>query len=117
MPPPCVFCDIVTGRFTCKKVYEDRSTLAFHDRHPEAPTHVLIVPKRHVASISAAPADERTARLFARLLLTARHVAKELALAKDGYRLVINTGTDAGQAVQHLHVHLLAGRPLAWPPG
>ncbi len=113
----CIFCDIVSGRVTCKKVHEDRSTLVFHDRHPQAPVHLLILPRRHVQSVSAAPADERTARLFARLLLTARHVASELSLKKTGYRLVINTGTDAGQAVPHLHVHLLAGRSFSWPPG
>lgn len=117
MAPSCIFCDIVADRVPSQKVYEDRSVLVFHDRHPQAPVHLVIVPKRHIQSVSHAPDDARTARMFARLLLAARHVAHELSLKKNGYRLVINNGTDAGQAVQHLHVHVLAGRPLAWPPG
>lgn len=98
-----------------KIVHEDADLIAFHDVHPQAPVHVLIVPKRVVARIGEAEATD--AELLGKLLLAAQQVATKLGVAESGYRLVINHGPDAGESVPHLHVHLLGGRPLAWPPG
>ena len=93
--------------------WEDEHTLAFHDIDAKAPTHVLVIPKRHVGSLNEAT----DAMLLGRLLLAAREIAEGEGIAASGYRTVINTGADAGQAVFHLHVHLLGGRKLKWPPG
>ena len=108
----CLFCRIVKGEIPSKKVLEDASVYAFEDVVPKAPVHVLVVPKRHVAG--AADAADDPALLGATLAGAAR-VARERGLAD--YRLVVNNGAGAGQSVFHLHVHLLAGRPFAWPPG
>ncbi len=110
----CVFCKIVRGEIPAKKVYEDEEYLAFHDIDPQAPVHILIIPKKHIESLDAAGEEYRS--LLGGLLLVARKVAEDMKLEK-GYRLVINTGPDGGQAVFHLHLHLLGGRALAWPPG
>ena len=107
----CLFCGIVSGSIPSRRVHEDDATYAFEDIAPRAPTHVLIVPKKHVATI----ADATDAALAGRLLLAAAGIARERGL--ESYRLVINNGEGAGQTVFHLHVHLLGGRPLAWPPG
>jgi len=107
----CLFCKIVEGSVPSRKVFEDDSTFAFEDIAPRAPTHVLIVPKSHVDTIAAA-SDEA---LVGRVLLTAARIARERGL--DSYRLVVNNGEGAGQTVFHLHVHLLGGRPMSWPPG
>ena len=95
--------------------YEDEEFFAFHDIHPQAPVHVLIVPKRAIARIGEA--TEADAGLLGRLLLTGQRLAGTLGVADSGYRLVLNNGRDAGESVPHLHLHLLGGRPLAWPPG
>ncbi len=110
----CVFCKIVKGEIPAKKVYEDENYLAFHDIDPQAPVHILVIPKKHIESLDEAGEKERS--LLGGLLLVAKKVAKDMKLEK-GYRLVINTGPDGGQAVFHLHIHLLGGRALAWPPG
>lgn len=110
----CLFCRIVSGGIPAKKAYEDEISLAFYDIDPKAPVHVLVVPKKHIASVAAA--DEEDFSLIGHLLQVARQLAKELKL-DNGFRLVINTGRDGGQSVDHLHVHLLGGRALAWPPG
>ena len=110
----CIFCKIVAGEIPAKKAYEDERVLAFYDIDPKAPTHILIIPKAHIAS--AADIDEGNAGAAAACLLAAAKLAKELALA-DGFRLVSNCGDSAGQSVKHLHFHLLAGRDFAWPPG
>ena len=107
----CLFCRIVSGAVPSKKVFEDDATFAFEDVAPRAPTHVLIVPRKHVDTIADA-ADEA---LVGRVFLTAARVARDRGL--ESYRLVVNNGEGAGQTVFHLHVHLLGGRPLAWPPG
>ncbi len=107
----CLFCEIAAGRIPSKKVFEDDATFAFEDIAPRAPTHVLIVPRRHIDTIGAA--DDET--LVGRVFLTAARIARDRGL--ESYRLVVNNGEGAGQTVFHLHVHLLGGRPLSWPPG
>ncbi len=110
----CIFCKIVNGDIPAKKVYEDDRFLAFRDINPQAPTHILIIPKKHIESLDMAEEEDRD--LLGGLLLLAKEIARNQGLEK-GYRLVINTGPDAGQEVLHLHVHLLGGRALTWPPG
>jgi histidine triad (HIT) family protein len=109
-----IFQRIIDKEIPAKIVYEDDRCLAFHDVAPQAPTHVLVIPKKPIVSI-AAVADE-DAELLAHLWLVVRDVAKQLKLDR-GYRVVVNCGRDGGQSVDHLHLHLLGGRPLAWPPG
>lgn len=110
----CLFCKIASGTIPVERIYEDDYVLAFPDINPQAPTHVLVIPKQHIASHADAAAHH--ADLLGRLLLGVGEVARQKGLT-NGYRLVINTGPDAGQSVDHLHVHLLGGRSLAWPPG
>ncbi|MGH7724449.1 MAG: histidine triad nucleotide-binding protein [Candidatus Eiseniibacteriota bacterium] len=113
----CIFCRIAAGEIPARRVLEDDDVVAFHDANPQAPVHVLVVPRRHVASISELSPDDQ--ELSGRLLDAAIRVAQTLDLAGPGkgYRLVINTGPDGGQSVFHVHVHVLGGRALAWPPG
>lgn len=111
----CIFCEIVAGRVPCRQVHGDEEFLAFHDVQPQAPTHVLVIPRRHIASTAAlTPADEA---MMGRLALLAARLAADLGLEAPGYRWVVNCGPGAGQTVPHLHLHLLGGRPLGWPPG
>lgn len=110
----CLFCRIVSGEIPAKVVHRDEEIVAFRDIAPQAPLHVLIVPVRHVASVH--DAKEADAGLLGRLLLAAKRIAEREGIG-EGYRLVTNHGADAGQSVLHLHVHLLGGRPLGWPPG
>ena len=111
----CIFCKIVAGEIPAAKVYEDERAVAFRDINPQAPTHALVIPRAHVASLNeASEADEA---LLGHLLLVAARVAREEGHSEGGYRTVINTGAQAGQTVFHVHVHLLGGRSLAWPPG
>ena len=113
--PDCIFCKIATGTVPTDKVYEDDQALAFRDMHPQAPTHVLIIPKEHLESLNdASQSDEK---ILGHLLRLAPKIANQLDIAESGYRAVVNTGADGGQSVFHLHVHLLGGRPLTWPPG
>ena len=109
-----LFEKIAAREIPAQIVFEDDLVLAFRDIHPAAPTHVLIVPKKPIPRIGEAAADDQ--KLLGHLLLKAAEVAKQLDL-KNGYRLVINNGTDGGETVPHLHCHILGGRPLAWPPG
>lgn len=111
----CIFCKIIAGEIPAKKVLENNHSLAFHDIDPKAPVHVLIIPKKHIVSNN--DVGDEDALIMGKLLLTAKQIAKELGVAESGYRLVFNCGKDGGQAVAHLHLHLLAGRPLLWPPG
>ena len=108
----CIFCRIASGEIPSKKVYEDDLAIAFYDLEPQAPVHVLIVPKKHYDNITMLDDDALTAHLFE----VASTVAEKLGV-KHGFRLVINTGKDSGQSVNHLHIHLLGGRELQWPPG
>jgi histidine triad (HIT) family protein len=110
----CIFCRIAQGEIPAKLLAADDHVVAFHDLSPKAPTHVLIIPRRHIASLAVT--DEADRDLLGRLLDAARRLATELGLA-DGFRVVINSGADAGQTVFHLHVHLLGGRAFGWPPG
>ena len=109
-----IFKRIIDGEIPAKRIYEDKLCLAFHDVHPQAPTHVLVIPKQEIPSI--ADAQEEDAALLGHLLLVARKLATDLGL-DCGFRLVINAGPDGGQSVDHLHIHLLGGRQLGWPPG
>lgn len=110
-----IFQKILDREIPAKLAHEDELCIAIHDVNPQAPVHVLIIPKKHIARVGeASPADQA---LLGHLLLTAAAVAKKLGLADSGYRLVINNGRDGGESVPHLHVHLLGKRPLAWPPG
>ncbi len=111
----CLFCKIVNREIKADIVRENEHALAFRDIHPAAPTHILVIPKRHIAAIHDATPED--AALLGQLLLPARDVAPEVGLAENGYRLVVNNGRDAGQSVFHIHVHVLGGRALAWPPG
>lgn len=111
----CLFCRIASHEANAKVVYEDDDVVAFHDIRPQAPTHVLVIPRKHVQSLEhAQDADEA---LLGKLLLRTRAIARTLGLAEGGYRVVINTGDDAGQTVPHVHAHLVGGRSLRWPPG
>lgn len=111
----CLFCRIAAGEIPSKKAYEDDELYAFHDIHPQAPVHVLLIPKEHVASISEM--GEEHEGLIGRLLLRAARIASELGISESGYRVVTNRGERAGQSVFHLHFHILGGRPMGWPPG
>jgi histidine triad (HIT) family protein len=112
--PDCTFCRIVGGNAPAQIVYRGEGVTAFRDIHPQAPVHILIVPDRHIARLDDAQPED--AELLGRLLLAARQLAEQEGLS-DGYRLVLNTGPRAGQSVFHLHLHLLGGRSLRWPPG
>ncbi len=110
-----IFERILKGEIPCKKVFEDEHTLAFHDIAPQAPIHVLIIPKTKIINIADAKANH--SEQLGRVLLAAGEVARQLGVAESGYRLVFNNGADGGQSVDYLHCHLLAGRALKWPPG
>jgi histidine triad (HIT) family protein len=111
----CIFCKIVGREIPARVVYEDDVLLAFEDIKPQAPVHILIIPKDHFASL--AEASEQKASLLGRLLLQAKDIARLKNLEETGYRIVLNTGRDSGQDVPHLHFHLLGGRRMTWPPG
>ncbi len=110
-----IFEKIANRQIPAEIVHEADDFLAFRDAHPQAPVHVLIIPKRPLARIGEATGDD--ALLLGRMLTAAPEIARALGVAESGYRLVINNGRDAGESVPHLHIHLLGGRPLAWPPG
>ncbi len=110
----CIFCSIIFGDLPSKKVFEDEFIYAFHDKNPQAPIHILIVPKKHFNSLN--DCNENDKFILGHTLEKAKEIAKNLGL-KNGYRIVINTGPNAGQTVFHLHIHLLGGRFFSWPPG
>jgi len=110
-----IFQRIAAGEIPATIVHQDDEVLAFHDINPQAPVHILVVPKRLIPRVGEAQDDDEA--VLGKLLLAARDIAKLQGLDRSGYRLVINNGPDAGEAVPHLHVHLLGGRPLDWPPG
>jgi histidine triad (HIT) family protein len=111
----CLFCGIIEGKVKGEIVYRDEAVIAFRDIRPQAPVHVLIVPRRHIAGVAdLAPGD---APLVGEIFLAAAKLARDLGIADGGYRVVVNCGADAGQSVWHLHYHLLGGRSFRWPPG
>ena len=111
----CLFCKVVAKEIPAAILFESAEAVVFRDIHPAAPTHFLVIPRKHIASVHEAKPED--AALLGHLLMAARDVAEKEGLADDGYRLVINTGLNAGQSVFHIHVHVLGGRNLAWPPG
>jgi histidine triad (HIT) family protein len=111
----CLFCKIVKKEIPAKILFEDEHLVAFSDVNPQAPTHALVIPKRHMVSLSeATPAD---AELLGRMLIAAQRVAREAGISDSGWRMVVNNGSHAGQSVFHVHAHVLGGRAMAWPPG
>jgi histidine triad (HIT) family protein len=114
MAADCIFCRIASGEIPARLVHSDDAFVAFHDVSPQAPTHVLVIPRRHVPSLADPGGGEPP--LLGELAARAVRIARELGLA-GGFRLVLNCGRDGGQSVGHVHLHLLGGRPLGWPPG
>lgn len=111
----CLFCKIANGELASRIAYEDNEVVAFHDISPQAPTHILCIPRKHISTLN--DLDEQDAALTGKLMLTAKRLAAELGFADDGYRVVMNCNGHGGQTVFHIHLHLLGGRPLRWPPG
>ena len=110
-----IFQKIIDGEIPASKVYEDDQVLAFHDIQPQAPVHILVIPKKPI--VSAATAQPEDEALMGKLMLAAAQVARQEGLEEDGYRLVTNIGREGGQSVYHLHIHVLGGRQMVWPPG
>jgi len=113
--PDCLFCRIIERRAPARIVYEDEQAVAIEDIHPQAPVHLLVLPRKHLSTLQEATAENET--LLGHLFAVSAHLARERGLATQGYRTVINNGPWAGQSVFHLHVHLLGGRVFHWPPG
>ena len=111
----CLFCKIIENKIPSKKVYEDEEVFAFEDVSPQAPVHILIIPKKHIATSLELKNEDN--ELIGRLYQAANKIAKDRGVADKGFRLVMNCNSDAGQTVFHIHLHLLAGRPMHWPPG
>ena len=111
----CIFCKIIAGEIPSTKVYEDDKILAFKDIEPQAPVHIIIIPKEHIKS--ANDINEENCALIGKIFNAAAKIAKELGISENGYRIVNNCGADGGQTVGHIHFHMLGGRSLAWPPG
>jgi len=115
MKETCIFCRIAAGEIPARIAHEDDVVIGFHDVDPRAPVHVLLIPRKHIASVNELTADDADA--VGRLFMAARQLAQQLGVETSGYRLVMNCGPDAGQSVDHVHLHLLGGRSLKWPPG
>jgi histidine triad (HIT) family protein len=111
----CLFCGIVEGRIKGTVVYQDESVVAFKDVRPQAPVHILIVPRKHVATILDLETNDQA--VIGQIFFVVKKLAREQGIAESGFRVVVNSGADAGQSVFHLHFHLLGGRHLGWPPG
>jgi histidine triad (HIT) family protein len=111
----CLFCKMVTGEIQPDVVYEDEDVLAFRDVNPQAPTHVLVIPRTHIATTN--DLDEDSTALIGKLYLAVQRIAADEGIAERGYRTVVNCNPEAGQSVYHIHLHLLGGRPMNWPPG
>ena len=111
----CLFCKIIHGEIPANKVFEDEKIIAFDDINPQAPIHILIIPKEHFASLNEIPEEKKD--VLSHILLKACQIAQEKGVAKSGYRIVLNTERDSGQEVFHIHFHLLGGRKMLWPPG
>jgi len=111
----CLFCKLVSGDIPADILYQDEQVLAFRDISPQAPTHILVIPKRHITTIN--DIAEEDAGLIGQMVLTAKKLATQEGLAEDGYRLAMNCNENGGQSVYHIHLHLLGGRRMTWPPG
>jgi histidine triad (HIT) family protein len=113
MADSCIFCRIARGEIPAQMVANNKEIAAFKDLNPQAPVHILIIPKKHIKSLD----DAADSDLLGRMMALAAAIARQEKIAKSGYRTVINTGADGGQSVDHLHIHLLGGRHMTWPPG
>lgn len=111
----CLFCNIANGEIEAKLISQDDELVAFYDVKPQAPVHILIIPKKHIATID--DTKEEDEKLLGRMILLAKKIARDHGLSEDGYRLVFNVNAGGGQVVYHIHLHLLGGRPMTWPPG
>lgn len=111
----CIFCKIANKEIPSTIVYEDEDVIAFRDLNPEAPVHILVIPKKHIVSLNAATAEDQ--QLLGKVLLTIQKIAAEQGIAEKGYRVVTNCGEQGGQTVMHLHFHLMGGREMLWPAG
>ncbi|HOJ30869.1 MAG TPA: histidine triad nucleotide-binding protein [bacterium] len=115
MNQDCVFCRISEGKNPARLVYESEDIIAFHDINPQAPVHLLIIPRRHFTNLLNV--NEQDSTILAKMLFVATEIAKQTKIAETGFRIVINTNRNAGQSVDHLHIHVLGGRIMEWPPG
>ena len=113
--PDCLFCRIIRGELPSRTVADEDDVMAFHDINPRSPTHILIIPKAHIASVADLTEDDGP--VLGRLFSTSARIAREQGIADDGYRIVSNVGRWGGQTVDHLHLHLMGGRAFTWPPG
>lgn len=111
----CIFCKIISGDIPGDIVYQDDDVLAFRDLNPQAPTHILVIPRKHISTLNDLQADD--AELVGNMYLAAKNIADEEGIAEAGYRTVMNCNAQAGQTVFHIHLHVLGGRPMSWPPG
>ncbi len=111
----CIFCGIVEGKIASKKVYEDDEVLAFHDINPQAPVHILVIPKKHISTLRDISEDDKD--LIFKLLSVCNKISDDQGIGERGYRIVINTNPHGGQTVYHLHLHVIGGRQMRWPPG
>ena len=111
----CIFCKIAQNQIEVNPLYEDEDLIAFYDLHPQAPIHFLVVPKTHIATINHLESGDE--HLIGKMVLTAKTLAKQLDLAQDGYRLIFNVNEHGGQTVYHIHLHVIGGRKMHWPPG
>lgn len=111
----CIFCKIARKEIKTQVEYEDESIIAFNDKEPQAPIHVLIIPRKHIGRVNDISVD--TIELLGKMVIGAKEIAQKKGIIDSGYRLIINCGKDAGQLIEHLHIHLLGGRQLGWPPG
>ncbi len=111
----CIFCKIISKKIPASIVFEDEKIIAFNDINPQAPLHILLIPREHFASLKDIPEEKKN--ILSHLLLRARQIAQEKEIAEKGYRIVLNTEKDSGQEVFHIHLHLLGGRRMHWPPG
>ena len=111
----CIFCEIAAKRMDSKIVYEDDKVVAFKDISPQAPVHILIIPKKHISGVTTLEEEDR--ELVGHMYIVSQQLAKDFSVYQCGFRLVVNSGPDAGQAVDHLHMHFLGGRTMKWPPG
>ena len=115
MSADCLFCKIAAGQIPAQEVYSDEHIIAFRDINPVAPQHILLIPRKHIVNVASL--EEEDSAIMGHLMLCAKNIAEREGFAEAGFRCVLNTGSDGGQSVDHLHLHLVAGRSLSWPPG